>query len=142
MSAKSAPVKVTVYVCGGFGYSKVEATEFSSELAPYAQYKSAVRYEYKPKGKRKMLGFVQSYQPSLLVLDGCGHPDPADAMTAPSVSETGMVVSQSRHLSFDPAYAAGFSSMINAYIAKGGVTVVADYRGHDSHGAIAPSATA
>jgi hypothetical protein len=139
-AAKSTPVKVTIYVCGGFGYTKVEATEFSSELGPCAQYKSAVKYQYKPKGKRKLLAYVQGYQPSLLVLDGWGHPDPASAMTTPVLSENGFMVSQSRHLSFDPAYAAEFSSMINAYIAEKGVTVVADYRGHNSHGAVAPSA--
>ena len=128
MSTKPTPMKVTVYICGAFGYNKVEATEFSSELGPFAQYKAAVKYQYKPKGKRKLVGAVQSYKPSLLVLDGWGHPDPNDALSPVGI---GM---QSRYLSFDPAYATEFSSMINTYIAERGVTVVADYRNHNSHG--------
>lgn len=134
MSTAKSATKVTVYVNGAFGYSKVEATEFSSEIAPYAQYKAAVVFQYKPKGKRKPRGYVQSYEPSLLVLDGWGHPEPESAMTAPERSETGLLVSQSRHASFDKAYATEFSAMIDAYIAEKKVTVVADFRGHNSHG--------
>jgi len=129
--------KVTIYTLGMFGYSKTEATNLTITVGPYAQYTSAVKYEFKPKGKRKLVGYTQGYNPSLVVLDGWGHPDPSDAMTAPEMSETGMVVRQTRYASYDSRYATEFNTMINAYIAEKGVKVVADYRGHNSQAPVA-----
>jgi hypothetical protein len=100
--------RVTVYFMGGFGGSvRAEASAFAHSVGPYAQHKSAVHYSLVRKGERRTRGLVQTYMPSLVVLDGWGHPDP------------------------EGHWIGGWSSKLDEYIASSCAVVVCDYRGHD-----------
>jgi hypothetical protein len=119
--------RVTVYFLGGLGYVKKEASAFGHQVSEYAQYEAAVRFAMVEKGHRKPVGVVQTYKPSLVVLDGWGHPDPDGAWTDSAHGEQ-----VSRHVGFDDAWSAEFDAKLDAYIASGRGKVVCDYRNHDT----------
>ena len=125
--------KVTVYVASefGLGIKKIEATKLSIEVRPYAQYLTGIVVELLPKRMRRMRGFVQSYRPSLVVLEGWNHPDP-DGMWDPSTVKTdGDVTTQrARYSACDERWQTDFDAKIDAYIANG-ATVLYDFRKHN-----------
>lgn len=127
--------KVTIYRKSefGMGYVKVECRKFGFEHRKYAQYNNAVAVAFVEKGKRKVRGFHETTYPSCVVLEGHGHPDPDDPMTAPEVSETGCVVRRSRFSSFDPAWSEEFNAKLAGYLAESGATVVLDTRENDPY---------
>ncbi len=124
--------KVTLYFRGGMGYAKIEARAFASGLIPYAQYSSAVEFAFLGKGQRLARGAVQTFQPSLLVLEGWGHPEPGAVYGAEEVTASGAIVRRGRFSACSPGWTTEFDAMIAAHIATG-AKVVADYRGHDPH---------
>lgn len=69
---KLAAQKATLYFLGGMGYTKVEARSWATDVAPYAQHAAAVFFAFIGKGQRNPRGAVQTFQPSLVVLEGCG----------------------------------------------------------------------
>jgi hypothetical protein len=120
--------RVTVYFLGGLGYVKKEASAFGHQVSEYAQYKNAVRFAMVEKGCRRASGVVQTYKPSLVVLDGWGHPDPDGAW-----SDVGATESVGRHAGFATEWETEFGTKIDAYIAAGKGRVVCDYRGHNTY---------
>lgn len=124
--------KVTLYYQGGFGMVKVEATRFKVEVRPHAQYERGVYVEMVPKGKRRAREFVQAYSPSLIVLEGWGHPDPDSAFLPPEPGKTdGVEVSHGRYSSCDPRWMSDFGSKLAAYLEeKGSKILLHDFRGH------------
>lgn len=127
--------KVTIYRKSefGMGYHKIECRKFAFEHTKYAQYDNAVAVAFVQKGKRKARGFYETSYPSCVVLEGHGHPDPDDPMTAPVETDTGCVVRQSRFSSFDPAWDEEFNAKIERYLAESGATVVLDTRGNNPY---------
>jgi len=125
--------RVTLYFMGGLGYSKIEASSVSLALIAYAQYASAVEVKFVPKGARKERGFVQTFQPSLIVLDGWGHPDP-DGIWDESTKREGDGYStvQAKYRSCDPRWASDFGTKLAGYLESSGAHVLADYRGHNA----------
>lgn len=130
--------KVTLYFRGGFGFAKIEARAYAVEVGAYAQYASAVTCTFIGKGQRVKRGFVQTFQPSLLILEGWGHPDTADIYGPAQTSADGSVTTlRGRFLSCSPEWSTEFEAMIAQHISAGSasgkpVKVVADYQGHDS----------
>lgn len=122
--------KVTIYTTGGFGnIVAIEAKLESHGTVQYAQYPNAVQVKFIKKGCRKTSGFIQSYNPNLLIVSGWNNPKPEDmnnaAVTCP---KTGLQTSRSRYTSFDSRYQSDFDATIDA----SDVEIIADYRGHNS----------
>ena len=113
--------KATIYTTGEFmgNIIKVEVRRGEVKVAPYAQHTDAVHVRYVPKGKRNERGFVKSFKPFVLVLEGHGHPDADSLYGYEYTSEDGEVTtSRGRHRSFDAAWVRDFRSLISAYINK------------------------
>jgi len=130
------PRKVTLYFSGEmFGnYTKIEATAFDFEITNYAQYPSAVHAVFVPKRSRNVRGMWQTSHPSLVVLEGWGHPEPAPMMDEPERCEgSGLMTSRSRFSSFDPRWAGEFRGMLATHVEKSGARVVLDLHGYNAH---------
>lgn len=127
--------KVTMYVKGEFlgNVVKIEAKEAEIEIKPFAQYTKAVHVTFKKPRQKKARCLVQSYSPSLLVLEGWGHPDPASPWTPPVERENGVTVRESKYSSCDERWQSDFNGTMAEYLEKNGATVVADFRAHNSH---------
>lgn len=127
--------KVTVYVRSefGMGVNRIEATRLSVEVRPYAQYPAGIKVTLLPKRMRKQRGFTQAYGPSLVVLEGWGHPEP-DGMWDPASEKTegDVTTSRARYSACDPRWQSDFDMKIDAYIASG-ATVLYDFRKHNPH---------
>lgn len=108
--------KVTIYSSGAFGVHKTEATIIDFGTKKYAQYDKAPFATYIPKGKRKPTGFVQGYNPYIVIIDGHGHIDPQDAYTKPKDIGSGMTSRMSRFSSFDERYKTEFDQALTDYI--------------------------
>lgn len=129
--------RVTIYFRGGLGaISRVECRTAEVRVRGWAQYPAAVECRFVPKGARKERGFVQSYRPSLLVLDGWGHPEP-DGMFDESQAEVrqtraGTVTSvMARYSACSDGWQRDFDAMVADYLERSGARVLADFRGHD-----------
>ena len=131
-SAKIQHGKCTLYFAGLMGIVKVEAKDASTDVRPYAQYARGVYCAFRRARERLARGFVQSFQPSLLILEGWGHPEPDGIFEdAPAVAAGEAVSQRGRYASCDPRWSSDFNGQIDAYIAKTGTKVLADFRGHD-----------
>ena len=123
--------KATMYYRNDFGgMSKVEVKEISIEVRPCAQYNAAVHVAYKAPRQRHSRRFVQHSYPSLLVLEGWGHPDPGSMYGAPEAVGGGVTLQRSKYLSCDPRYQQDFDAQIGAYLGESGSSVLADFRNH------------
>lgn len=129
--------KVTLYFRGETmgNIHKIEARAFSTRLRPWAQFSSSVEVRFLKKGARRVLGFIQSYQPSLVILDGWGHPDPAPIF-GPAVQRNGVEISRGRHSACSPEWSTEFDAMLAAHVAEKGAKILHDFRGHNSYGVI------
>lgn len=123
--------KVTIYHRGMLGYRKVEAKQAEINVIRYAQYPRAVEITFRKPRQRNDRGFVETYRPSVVVLEGWGHFSPADAFTAPE-DRGAVIVSQARHSSCSPAWDDEFSAALAAYLERSGAKVVADFRGFNT----------
>jgi len=122
-------MKVTIYYQGdfGMGINKIEARDFEFIRKPYAQYPEALYLYYVRKGCRKRLGFVRTSGEFLLVLDGWGHPEPAETFTNEYTGASGLVCQESRYTSFDESWTTEFMRMITQYMErKKNITVIVE----------------
>lgn len=128
--------KATIYFRGELmgNVHKMEVRSFGVKTGAYAQYTSAITCKFVKKGGRSVLGFVQTFQPSLLILEGWGHPDPA-GIWGDEKTANGVTTRAGRHSACSPEWAKEFDSMIAEHI-KGGAKVLHDFRGHNPHGAV------
>ncbi len=126
-----AGAKITLYVMGEMmgSINRHEGTYIKHGLEDYAQYKQARFLHIKPKGKQNGLCFRATFQPTILVLTGWGHPMPASFLGDPVPGNTpGITVRASRYASFDPRWVLDFNDLINPYIAKSPELVFLDWR--------------
>ncbi|MEE8536893.1 MAG: hypothetical protein V3S71_02725 [Acidobacteriota bacterium] len=124
--------KATIYKKNEFfGYiQKVEVRECTIDRGPYAQYRDAIKVTFIKPRCRKTLGFWETYRPHLLILDGHGHPDPADMFDGGEVTRTPNVTAYSaKYSAFDEGYGNDFDELIDAHIKETGATVLIDARG-------------
>ena len=103
--------KVTIYTTDEFlgGITKIEARLVDCGYRKYAQYDNAPYVEYIPKGKRKARYIVRGYKPTLVVIKGWGHADPASPWD--TRVEGGLVVQHARYLAHDPAWVEEFKQL-------------------------------
>lgn len=106
--------QITIYQSGAFGIQKYEATLVKIGANDYAQYKNSPFIHFIPKGKRKPIGLRATCYPYLVVLKGTGYPDPADGLSAPVMSASGLECRESRHLSFDDRYKTEFDEILKS----------------------------
>ena len=125
--------KVTVYAKGFLGYTRHEAKDLVVERKKYAQYSSAVSFQMRKTRERKYRGAVQTYHPTLVVLDGWGHFDPSKDTFEVTKSTTEMTVSVGRYSSCAPEWDIEFAAKLDAYVAKTDATVLRDYRKADTN---------
>jgi hypothetical protein len=113
--------KATIYTTGELmgNVQKVEVRRGDVEVKPYAQFSDAVHVKYVPKGARRQRGFVKSFKPFVLILEGHGHPDP-DSLFGEAVpsSVEGVSVAHGRHSAFGDEWTNDFRGMMGRYIAK------------------------
>ena len=118
---------------------KIEVNEVTHERKKFAQYASAVHVTFRKPRQRLMRGMTHGYRPSVLILEGWGHPNAQSDFHNERDTEGGCVVSESRYSSCDPRWQGDFDTMIDAYIATSGARVVADYRGVNTYEALPSS---
>lgn len=121
------PMKVTLYYVGEFGgFQKIEGHMYEHGRKKYAQYWAAPYIHIKPKRKRSVLQIIQGYNPTLVIVEGWGHPEIRDLG---AVSETsGDVTTTSYGLSFGEERTNDFNTFVDAF----GDLVIADYRNKDN----------
>ena len=129
IKGKAIDQKVTIYYKGEFGMAvnKVEGRLKDFGTRKWAQYNNAAYVNMIPKRKRKVRGFMQTYNPYLVLVLGWDHADIKDGMEVISDSPS-MTVKQSRHMSFSDEWTNEADSVLDAYLEKEEVTVLGDYR--------------
>jgi hypothetical protein len=129
--------RVTLYFRGEvFGnIQKMEASAFAVATGPYAQYSDAVSVVFMKKRERTPRGFTQSYRPSLLILGGWNHPDPAPMFGRPEPSSSpDITVQRSAYSCCDEGWQRDFNALIGAHIKATGARVLHDFREHNPYG--------
>jgi hypothetical protein len=127
-----AQKKVTLYIRGEFmgNFHKVEATAYKVDLVPYAQYVEAVRFTYKGKRQRLLREGVQTFRPSLVVLEGWGHVDPPSMWGKTETLTDGTIVAHGAHSGCSEGWQHDFDALLADYVVKSGAKVLHDYRNH------------
>lgn len=127
--------KATIYYRGELmgNIHRLEVRSFGVSVGPYAQYSAAVEARFVKKGGRSVLGFVQSFQPSLVILEGWGHPEPAGIWDK-TEERDGVKVTCGRHSSCSPEWANEFDALLAAHVSATGAKILHDFRGHDPYG--------
>ena len=138
--------RVTLYFSGEMmgNYHRIECRSAEISLRAYAQFSAAIEVRFMQKGCRRVRGFMQTDSPSLLVLEGWGHPQPAgifDESTREEVSP-GVTFTKGRHSGFSPGWRLDFDAMIGEHVEKTGAKIVADFREHNPHAPLAPAESA
>lgn len=108
---------VTVFVSGVFGIQKHEGKLVNLGRRNYAQYVDRPFVSWIPKGKRKAVGQIATFDPWMVVLEGHNHIEPPSPFTPQTLSETGLLCSKSRYGSFDSRYKTEFDAEFSQYIA-------------------------
>ncbi len=125
--------KATIYRKSDFFgvITKTEVRACEVERRPYAQYTNAIAVRLVKKGARKTRGFVETYEPYLLILAGHGHPDPAGMFDGGEVENVtqGITAHKAKHAAFSGGYADDFNVMIEKYLDEGGGKILFDARG-------------
>lgn len=114
-------------------YVRCEVRDLVVSCGKWAQFPSALRFEFTIKGKRKRSYLMQSDHPSAVVLEGWGHFAPRDAFQ--TVSQTAeMTVREGRYGGFDPRWYEDFNAELSTYLDDVNKTakVLANYHGFDT----------
>lgn len=118
----------TIYHSGAFGITKLEAKVIDFGTKKYAQYDNAPYVHFIRKGKRKPEGLTQGYATYIVILEGVGHPTPADPFTKPVTNEYGVTIKQTVYTSFGEGYKTDFDTVLNEYLANNPGLILMDYR--------------
>ena len=124
-----ALAKATIVSQGEFGmsYRVDHVRDLRVYLGKHAQYTAAVHASFVVKGCRKRVGFVQSYRPNLIVLEGWADVN-VPSMWGDAKKGDGATTQTSRGLSCSGLW----SDEARAAVAASGAKVVRDFREHDS----------
>lgn len=112
----------------GMGHHVVHVRDLVVEVRPYAQYRQAIRCGFVPKGKRNRRGLTQTYEPSLVVLDGHVDVAAANLWGEETVTASGATVQRGRASAFSESWDNEADAAVAAAMAAG-ARVVGDYRG-------------
>lgn len=124
--SKKAQEKVTLYVQGMFGVSKIEGRLVEHGTRKYAQYDNAAYVALVPKRKRKARVWTGMFQPYLLLLKGHGHPDVPEAFETRNMGGVEMKIS--KYTAHDSRHQTDMDAVLDAYLENTGAEVLADYR--------------
>jgi hypothetical protein len=121
---------VTIYTKNEFFGNIVKREGRLSDMGTqkYAQYNKAPFVKYIPKGKRKLIGFVQTFNPYLIVLEGYGHPEPQSMFSESKASQSNLIVKESTYQSFDKRYSTDFDSILDSYLNQNKINPILDCR--------------
>ena len=128
---RNAPItlaRATLLTRGPFGYSVMLVRDLTVTIRPYAQYSHAVEIRFTEKGKRKASGFMETYKPGLVVLEGHVEVKLESAMEH-CAGSPGVTCSRTRYESYDSRYDSDFARWLDA----SKLTVARDFRGHNPH---------
>ena len=125
--------KVTLVYQGefGFAYNVVQARLHAHGTGPYAQYNSAVKVIFTPKGKRKKLQMIQHYMPNLVILKDWVEMDVPDMWGETTVRPNGIVVRTARASLFGATWDNDAETAVNKAV-ESGAEILVDYRGHNT----------
>lgn len=121
--------KATLYykddLCAG-KIRRIVVKAWRVTVAPMAQHAAAVFVDFTPKGCRRDRSVIETFNPSVLILEGEGPEPPSmwDESTT-RVAADGTVTGKSRYRSQDPRWRSDFDALIAA---TPGLRIVADYR--------------
>lgn len=116
--------KVTILTRGGLGnIVAIHAKLIDHGRKPYAQYASAPFVKYVKKNARKPVGFVQTYDPYLVILDGWQDIESQSLWGKSETRANGVTVSSAKFSSFDSGWQKEFEAE-NTFTG-----IIADYRG-------------
>ena len=125
--------RVTLYLIDSLlqgGYLQIEASRAQVRRVAYAQYNTAVELTYRPKRARHDRQIMQTFQPTLVILEGWGHFQPDEYYTPGTVHEgQHCTVTQGAFRGCAGEWRSEFTAMLDAYVAETGAKVVRDYRG-------------
>lgn len=114
--------------------SAIECREVRVTVRPYAQYSHAVHVEFVKKGARKFRGFVQSYRPSLVIVDGYKALKPAGLFErGKKTTFEGGSMEQAQYAGCSEEWGNDFATDLDKWAAETGREIVADFRNHNSH---------
>lgn len=111
----------------GFSYRVLHVRDLRVHIGMCAQHTHAVHASFVVKGQRKQRLIIETYNPSLIVLEGWVNVDVGD-MYGEGVTENGATAKMSRHLGFSNAW----GEEARAAVKASGAKVVRDFRGHAS----------
>lgn len=121
--------RATVYykddLCAG-SIRRVVVKAWRVTVAPMAQHEAAVFVDFTPKGCRRDRSIVESFNPSVLIVEGEG-PEPSSMWDESTRRESadGTTTQRSRYRSQDPRWRSDFDATIAA---TPGLRILADYR--------------
>lgn len=119
--------KVTILTRGGLGnIVAIHAKLIDHGRKPYAQYKSAPFVKYVKKNARKPVGFVQGYDPYLVILDGWQDIESQSLWGKTETRDNGVTISSAKFASCDSGWQKEFEAE-NTFTG-----IIADYRGVNS----------
>lgn len=123
----------TIYTSTLVGYTKIEATEITFKVGPYAQYSDAVHLKFLPKGKRNLRLIQEGFRPRIIVLNGWRHPDPVKAGKEYKPTPGSAITFEYFNISKEgfEENDANFNAFIKEYIEKSGAKILVDTRGHE-----------
>ena len=113
----------------GLGYTKVEVSALTLKQGKWAQYSNAISGEYTRKRcKRSSMLPSQTFQPSLVVLEGWGHPQSPSIWDESTRKEGADVTTvQARYSSCDPRWSQDFRASLARYVETSGAKVLFDF---------------
>ncbi len=129
--------KATLYIIiseniRSYGYKRIEARNVHHETIEHAGYQKAVRVEFIPKGKRKPREIIDIDNPTLVILEGWGHPEIRDSRQFLD-NKDGIVSYIYRHDWISEEWNNEFNEFLRRYLEESSsVVVLADYRGHNT----------
>jgi len=116
--------KATILFKGGLGNVIVKHVYLLAHgRKKYAQYASAPFVHYVEKGKRKPTGFVQTFRPYLVILDGWQEIESQSLFRPATLSTSGALVSEGKFASCDDGWQKEFENETGEF-----KNVIADYR--------------
>lgn len=118
---------VTICLKSTFGVNQIQCKSASIKIRPYAQYNNAIELRYIPKGKRKEIGVIITYNPYLLILKGFVNLE-YSAFEKVESSEN-FTITKSKYSCFSDNYTKDFDKLLESTKNE----ILKDLRNHNSY---------
>lgn len=114
------------------GYQRIEATQIQHGIIMLAGGEQVVRVQFIPRGKRVPCEIVEDSAPTLVILDGWGHPEIREWYNETVDRRTGVTTRAARHLFGAEEWQTEFDEFLDRYLSDSSSLVLADYRSHNT----------